>query len=194
MVDSGWIVCHACPKTRRTHSERCPHCGAGKAPPKDERKCPTCAEWVKSEAKKCRHCGEPLEPLEKPQPAVESQAEAHTPPTKSRAGFLKVGVLVIVSIVGWWWIVASWPDSPRSTTTTSSTDELMACYYSKQAVEGRLKSPASAKWVSCYSATSNGVQAVRAVVDSQNGFGAMIRSTWLATVRNGKVEEVVQLQ
>ncbi len=59
--DSGWIVCHACPKTRPTDSDRCPHCGAGRLDPHaHERKCPACAEWVLKEARKCKHCGEAL--------------------------------------------------------------------------------------------------------------------------------------
>lgn len=63
---SGWIVCHACPKTRPTNSETCPHCGAGKAIPAGQRKCPSCAEWVKAEAVKCRFCGDELNaPAEK---------------------------------------------------------------------------------------------------------------------------------
>ena len=55
----GWIVCHACPRTRPANSERCPHCGAGKPDPHaGQKKCPACAEWILAEAKKCKHCGE----------------------------------------------------------------------------------------------------------------------------------------
>lgn len=81
--------------------------------------------------------------------------------------------------------LAAAPDPPHAQT---------GCSASRRAIEARLKSPASAKWGDCLSTTSDGVQTVRLVVDSQNAFGAMLRSLWVTTVRNNNVETVVQLQ
>lgn len=68
------------------------------------------------------------------------------------------------------------------------------CSASRRAIEAQLKAPSSAQWVDCNSTTSAGVQTVTLTVDSQNGFGAMIRSRWVTTVRNGSVETVNRLR
>lgn len=66
------------------------------------------------------------------------------------------------------------------------------CSASRRAIADRLKSPSSAKWVDCHSTTSNDVQTVVTTVDSQNSFGAMLRTQWVTKVRNNTVESVVQ--
>ena len=60
----------------------------------------------------------------------------------------------------------------------------------KQFVEDRLKSPGSAKWRDpfgdqvTYSGDGKGPITVTASVDSQNGFGALLRSSYSCTVTN----------
>jgi len=68
------------------------------------------------------------------------------------------------------------------------------CSASKRAIGDKLKSPGSAKWVSCQVTTEAGVQNVRLVVDSQNAFGGLVRTEWMTRVRNNNVESVDQFR
>lgn len=76
----------------------------------------------------------------------------------------------------------------------SAPHEATGCSASKRAVTARLKAPSTAQFSDCYSTTADGVQTVTLTVDSQNGFGAMIRSKWVTKVRNNQVEQVGQYQ
>ena len=68
------------------------------------------------------------------------------------------------------------------------------CSASKRAIGDKLKSPGSAKWVSCQVTTEAGVQNVRLVVDSQNASGGLVRTEWMTRVRNNNVESVDQFR
>lgn len=85
-----------------------------------------------------------------------------------------------------------------STTNFASSSEAphsqTGCATSRRAIEAKLKSPGSAKWVDCNSTTSAGVQTVTLSVDSQNSLGALIRSQWVTTVRDNRVESVTQIR
>lgn len=95
---------------------------------------------------------------------------------------------VAMVIAGLWFlgqlVTCSGPDNTPGPTT--------GCSASRRAVEAQLKAPASAKWGDCESTTTGGTQTVRLTVDSQNGFGAMIRSRWVTTVRDNTVISVTQ--
>lgn len=82
--------------------------------------------------------------------------------------------------------------SNQSRNAASDPGPTTGCSASRRAIEARLKSPASAKWGDCNSTTAGGMQTVRLTVDSQNGFGAMIRSQWVTTVRDNAVLSVIQ--
>ena len=100
-------------------------------------------------------------------------------------------VIALVGILAWYGIGAlRGPSSGVAEAPHAQT----GCSAARRAVEARLRSPASAKWGDCHSTTRDGVQTVRVSVDSQNGFGALIRSEWMATVRNNSVESVVQVR
>ena len=63
----------------------------------------------------------------------------------------------------------------------------------KRAVESRLKSPSTAVFSSGLNSTvakSGDTVKVRGFVDSQNTFGAMLRSQWVVTLRGGEVQSV----
>jgi len=76
----------------------------------------------------------------------------------------------------------------------SAPHAFTGCSASKRAIEARLRSPGSAKWGDCSSTTSNDMQTVTLTVDSQNGFGALVRSQWVTKVRNNVVESVTQVR
>ena len=103
---------------------------------------------------------------------------------------LKFIIWIIVGGVALWILSASLKsggdsggDAPHAAT---------GCSASRRAIAERLKSPSSAKWVDCHSTTSNGIQTVVTTVDSQNSFGAMLRTQWVTKVRSNTVESVVQ--
>ena len=75
-----------------------------------------------------------------------------------------------------------------------------ACFMSHQFVEERLKSPSSAKFQNCYYAQvlkEGDVYIVYTYVESQNSFGAQIRTKYIASVRptdsNGDYWKLVSL-
>jgi len=67
---------------------------------------------------------------------------------------------------------------------TYDIDNRGACYMSHQFVEDRLKSPSSAKFQNCYDAyvsyLGNQTYSIYTYVDSQNSFGATIRTYYIA--------------
>lgn len=97
---------------------------------------------------------------------------------------------VAIAVGGLWllsqMVTCSAPDNTPGPTT--------GCSASRRAVESQLKSPASANWGDCFSITAGGQQTVTLMVDSQNGFGTMIRSQWVATVRDNSVLSVTQIK
>ena len=67
-------------------------------------------------------------------------------------------------------------------------DKTSACIMARQFVEGRLKAPSTSKFESCYDATivylGNQTYEVRSYVDSQNSFGAMIRTNYYVKLKD----------
>lgn len=67
----------------------------------------------------------------------------------------------------------------------------------KKGIKKMLKSPSSAKFANefddetKYKINSDGSIIIQSYVDSQNSFGAMIRTHYRCTVRNGEIEDVV---
>lgn len=108
--------------------------------------------------------------------------------------------LLIVGAAGLTWLAFQFggPSQPSEASkwapSSSAADpyDQTGCSASKRAVEARLRSPGSAKWVSCRVTTEAGAQTVRLEVDSQNASGGLVRSEWLAKVRNNTVESVAQ--
>jgi len=75
---------------------------------------------------------------------------------------------------------------------SSAPHEQTGCSASRRAIGQQLKSPGSAQWVDCHSTTTAGVQTVTITVDSQNSYGGLVRSQWVATVKDNSVERVVR--
>lgn len=77
-----------------------------------------------------------------------------------------------------------------TTSSSSSGSESMAYIMSQQFVENSLKSPSTAKFPSLYKlgdhavlTTGTNYYEIKAYVDSQNGFGAMIRTHYTCNMK-----------
>ena len=69
-------------------------------------------------------------------------------------------------------------------------DKTMACIMTQGFVEDVLKAPSTAKFQNCYDASVNyqggQIYYVHTYVDSQNGFGAMIRTQYSMEIRDNQ--------
>lgn len=125
-------------------------------------KCPHCKEEVNVKATKCPHC--------------QGKIYRWTTGSKIVAGFLSVLILLI--------IILSNSGGSSSTTETKKVghDNTEVCVEAQMQLKNYLKSPSTAKFPSCstFSITKseNETYTVSSYVDSQNGFGSMIRSNW----------------
>lgn len=111
---------------------------------------------------------------------------------------------LVVAVIGWWAlkpadeapVTATPAASAKAQPQQQSTEDmaLMACIAAQKAVKARLKSPSTADFPDCgwslrkYEIRANPEKtefAVKGYVDSQNGFGAIIRSTFIVFLRKG---------
>jgi hypothetical protein len=125
------------------------------------RKCPDCLAEVPAEAKKCSHCGSKLK-----QPTSRV--------VKLLAVLFGIGLVssIVMGSMG-----SSSPSAPKQPTTYDY--ELSARSFSEFYIERLLKSPSTADFCTGTATDlGDGRWKVVSCVDSQNGFGAMIRSNW----------------
>lgn len=128
-------------------------------------KCKECRQTISSKADKCPNCGAP-----------------NRQPT-SLFTWLVLGVVVVVAIKA-----CSGGGGSRSVSSAPKCDATMAHIMASNFVKQRLKAPTTAKFPytsdPAVSVTPLGdcKFAVVSYVDSQNGFGAMVRSRFSATM------------
>lgn len=150
-------------------------------------KCPDCGREVSKKATSCPGCGHPFAT---PQAAVQQK--------KKGSGCLGViGVLLFAMLAASVMDKCSPNNAADSTTpnpaveTQKSNEEMLrisACNKAQTVIKEKLKSPSTAKFPSCiFSANDYQITAspdlqkvgVQGFVDSQNGFGAMLRSRFV---------------
>jgi predicted metalloprotease len=106
---------------------------------------------------------------------------------RAKVWLVIVGVLVVLGIIGL--IAGPNKASGGGSTKSGSTDHAAAFEICKKFVSARLKAPSGATWRDpfgdqvTYSVAGSDVT-VNASVDSENGFGAKIRSPYVCTVTN----------
>lgn len=131
------------------------------------KKCPDCFEEIPAQAKKCSHCGSKL-----PQPT--------SPIVKVLAILLAVGFFssIILAGVGGGSSSSSQPKQP-----TAYDYQQSAIAYAEPYIQRLLKSPSTADFCRG-TATDLGDNKwnVSSCVDSQNSYGAMLRSNWEAVM------------
>ena len=113
-----------------------------------------------------------LAPVAPAAPAAREQSG----PTKSRAG-VWVGVIAMVVLAGL--VIAA------TSNRKPVYDEVSAYTYCQLRVRDALKSPSTAEFSGLHASGSDGEWVAGGVVDSQNSFGAVMRSTFQCTITGG---------
>ncbi len=129
------------------------------------KKCPKCMKEVDAKASKCPYC----------------QSSISTWTTGKKIAL----VLLIPVFVG---MLVSIASNPSADAPVQRTEEEIAYQkkhdftsLAKMQVEGMLKAPSTAKFdASPIVKEENGIYSISSWVDSENSFGAMIRSSWSA--------------
>ncbi len=132
------------------------------------KKCPYCAEEIQDEAIVCKHCGKGLTP---------KQETNKTPAWQS-------GCLIFLLIIGALYLIVQFFTPPAK--ERSLTPKEIAWYGCQVAIESRLKAPKTAEFQR-YSEKdiryiNDKIYYVYMYVDSQNGFGAMIRTDFTCQI------------
>lgn len=151
------------------------------------KKCPQCLAEVPAEAKKCSHCGSKL-------PQKTSML------VKVLLGI--IGGSFLISIISGLTMApsSSVPAAPKEPTAYEL--KLSARVYSETFIERLLKAPSTAKFCSdTVTDLGDNRWKISSCVDSQNSYGAMIRSNWETTIAylggdidtgsNWKLEKVI---
>lgn len=130
-----------------------------------EKKCRYCAMMIPREAYLCPHC----------------RKRVRTSPA-TKVALAIIIILVLLGLIGSLFTGGN-HGSLSKTVTVQQHDEKEAFYISQQIVEKILKAPSTAKfpWFSESEVRglSDGSYHVKSYVDSQNSFGAMLRSNYL---------------
>jgi hypothetical protein len=130
--------------------------------------CPECKKEVSNSAKNCPHCGFQLirEIVQKP---------------KKKSGCATLFILGII-LLGIFYFIGSGDNSETNPT------KLLAYSYAEDFVEQKLKSPSTAEFPSGSEKSSHikdlgkGEYKITSWVDSQNGFGAIVRSKYTCLI------------
>ena len=145
-------------------------------------KCSNCGAENEEGYRFCGTCGTPLYvPM-----AVLAKPNSGIPSSKSHFGISVRAFLVLLIVIGCSLIaIIAHVQVPPKTDTSES---VMAWIKAKHFVTDNLKAPATAKFDDCplqQCVTPLGMNrySVSSYVDAQNSFGALIRTRWVAVVR-----------
>jgi hypothetical protein len=129
---------------------------------KTEKKCPYCAMMIPMESRICPHC-------RKNQPSM------------AIAGIALAIIVVFILI----YFVGNFIDNSAKSSSPYRPSDIEACAYSREMVKVFLKAPATAEFPSdaCNARVQGTTVSISSYVDSQNGFGAKLRTPYAWTGR-----------
>lgn len=110
---------------------------------------------------------------------------------KIKVKYVIIIYIIIIGLICIFLLMIFLPNSNDNNTPSKSEnkyEKIEACIGVQGFVENRLISPSSAKFAPCYDAiiTDNGdnTYTILSYVDSQNGFGAMLRTYYKVTIED----------
>ena len=140
--------------------------------------CPYCAEEIQDAAVKCKHCGEMLDGS---RPTASKPAKKKTSP-----GTWGCLVLIVLAVI--WFMVGDFDSGSSTSSTPASHSGVEAYGMCRDFVRDRLKAPSTAKFAristNYITDLGSGSYRVRAYVDSQNSFGAQLRTEYTCEVKH----------
>lgn len=89
---------------------------------------------------------------------------------------------IVLALVGLVALIVSRPTDHEATAEERQADAKRACQ--EEFIPSRLKAPATAQFTDVAVTSSASTYTVTGSVDSQNGFGALIRSTFICTMHS----------
>ena len=188
------MFCTKCGSPLPSDSIFCPKCGVR---PKPAKVCPHCKFEIPADATTCGHCRKSV-------PKPPSQAVCgkcgHKPQGFycPKCGYPNYPAIIVCIVMGVFalaffiWLVSPSAESPEEQRAKTQEDaQLTARAACQVAVKEQLKAPSVAKFgplsETTIAKTPAGGWSVQGYVDSQNSFGAMIRSNYVCAVTSGGI-------
>ena len=143
--------------------------------------CPFCAEEIQEAAVVCKHCRRDLTPNSTTPVAAAVTEPAKKAPANQRAG---LGcAIVFLALFGACWYILTPDDSPEATAARAlSNARAITATICQIQMESRLRSPGTADFpfghASNVEAVGDNRYRLRSYVDSQNAFGATVRTNF----------------